>query len=80
MSNMGYCRFQNTLSDLQDCYDNMSEIERPSNDDIERLMGDEGLSREEALQRAMTTKKKSSEYGAFIRMVRLCHKIAEEYS
>jgi len=23
MSNMSYCRFQNTLSDLQDCYDNM---------------------------------------------------------
>ena len=23
MSNMGYCRFYNTLEDLQDCYDNM---------------------------------------------------------
>ena len=23
MGNMGYCRFQNTLSDLQDCFDHM---------------------------------------------------------
>lgn len=23
MSNMSYCRFQNTLTDLQDCYDNL---------------------------------------------------------
>lgn len=23
MANMSYCRFQNTLSDLQDCVDNM---------------------------------------------------------
>jgi len=25
MSNMGYCRFENTIEDLQDCYDNMEE-------------------------------------------------------
>ncbi len=25
VSNMSYCRFQNTLSDLRDCYDSMSE-------------------------------------------------------
>jgi hypothetical protein len=23
MANLSYCRFRNTLSDLQDCYDNM---------------------------------------------------------
>ena len=23
MGNMSYCRFQNTLQDLQDCYDNL---------------------------------------------------------
>ena len=23
MSNMSYCRFQNTLADLRDCYENM---------------------------------------------------------
>ena len=23
MANMSYCRFENTLSDLRDCYDNM---------------------------------------------------------
>lgn len=26
MSNMSYCRFQNTLSDLQDCYEALGEI------------------------------------------------------
>lgn len=25
MGNMSYCRFQNTLSDLQDCYDALAE-------------------------------------------------------
>ena len=25
MSNMSYCRFQNTLRDLRDCYENMDE-------------------------------------------------------
>lgn len=25
MANMSYCRFRNTLQDLQDCYDNMDE-------------------------------------------------------
>ncbi|MBU0777756.1 hypothetical protein KKF82_05820 [Patescibacteria group bacterium] len=25
MSNMGYCRFRNTLSDLQDCYEHIEE-------------------------------------------------------
>ena len=27
MSNMSYCRFYNTLGDLQDCRDNFDEIE-----------------------------------------------------
>lgn len=26
MSNMGYCRFRNTLEDLRDCWDNLYEI------------------------------------------------------
>ena len=25
MSNMGYCRFQNTLQDLDDCYDHLMD-------------------------------------------------------
>jgi len=25
MANMSYCRFENTLSDLKDCYDNITE-------------------------------------------------------
>ncbi len=33
MSNMGYCRFQNTLSALQDCYDNIEdELEKDSSE------------------------------------------------
>ena len=26
MPNMSYCRFENTLSDLQDCYDALGEM------------------------------------------------------
>ncbi len=25
MGNMSYCRFENTLGDLQDCYDNIDD-------------------------------------------------------
>ncbi len=25
MANMSYCRFENTLADLRDCYDNMDD-------------------------------------------------------
>ena len=27
MANMSYCRFRNTLPDLQDCYENMDEMD-----------------------------------------------------
>lgn len=27
MANMSYCRFQNTLSDLRDCYENWDDAE-----------------------------------------------------
>jgi len=27
MSNMGYCRFENTLNDLNDCYDHLDDNE-----------------------------------------------------
>lgn len=27
MSNMSYCRFENTVNDLKDCYDHMDEID-----------------------------------------------------
>ena len=37
MSNMGYCRYQNTFKDLQDCYEcddkDMSEIDHLSEDE-----------------------------------------------
>lgn len=39
MANMGYCRFENTLSDLQDCLDHMSD----------KLSGSEARARRELL-------------------------------
>jgi len=30
MGNMSYCRFENTLRDLQDCYDHMDEELSPN--------------------------------------------------
>ena len=27
MSNMSYCRFQNTLADLRDCYDHLDDTD-----------------------------------------------------
>lgn len=32
MSNMSYCRFRNTLSDLQDCEEALEEVGIPSDD------------------------------------------------
>jgi len=32
MGNMSYCRFRNTLKDLQDCYDNWEAPERSGAD------------------------------------------------
>jgi hypothetical protein len=29
MANMSYCRFKNTLADLEDCYDNIEEDTNP---------------------------------------------------
>jgi len=41
MSNMSYCRFQNTLGDLEDCYaamsDKLSPEEAEARDDLIRL-------------------------------------------
>lgn len=45
MSNMSYCRFQNTLSDLQDCYNEMSNYS----------------SREEFLESLSTDEKRAAE-------------------
>lgn len=41
--NMSYCRFQNTLRDLQDCANNI-------NDDIEDLSDEEKNAREDLIQ------------------------------
>ena len=37
MSNMSYCRFQNTLADLRDCKDNMLEGELSRSEHEARL-------------------------------------------
>jgi hypothetical protein len=33
MSNMSYCRFRNTLEDLQDCEENMGETDELSDEE-----------------------------------------------
>lgn len=33
MGNMSYCRFQNTVNDLQDCYDNMDDEDKLSEEE-----------------------------------------------
>lgn len=33
MANMSYCRFRNTLPDLQDCYDSMNDVDDMSEDE-----------------------------------------------
>lgn len=30
MSNMSYCRFENTLSDMHDCFDNLYDVDEMS--------------------------------------------------
>jgi len=42
MSNMSYCRFENTLGDLEDCYDSM--------DETDELQGREKSSRKEIIE------------------------------
>ena len=42
MGNMSYCRFQNTLQDLRDCYDHLdddlgSEEEKKARDSLSKL-------------------------------------------
>ena len=34
MTNMSYCRFENTLGDLKDCWDNINDIEDASEYEI----------------------------------------------
>ena len=41
MSNMSYCRFQNTLQDLQDCFGEIQENETNLTDFVKDLSHDE---------------------------------------
>ncbi len=36
MANMSYCRFQNTIEDLYDCYDNMDKSDLSEEEEIAR--------------------------------------------
>lgn len=51
MANMSYCRFQNTLPDLRDCYENM---------DADDLDEDEAKARERIIKLCVRI---ASEYG-----------------
>ena len=54
MSNMSYCRFQNTLPDLRDCYESWEEESSPEEEKAkarllklcEKIVADFGESRE----------------------------------
>ena len=35
MANMSYCRFQNTLGDLEDCFENIDDIQNMSDEEKE---------------------------------------------
>jgi hypothetical protein len=65
MSNMSYCRFQNTLEDLQDCYDNWTELDHKDDDDDD--ISD--LSRND-----------SREMRARERLLALCEDIVQDFS
>jgi hypothetical protein len=65
MSNMSYCRFENTLRDLRDCYHNMNDLpygsEQPEDDED----GQSVLSQDETEARTS--------------LIALCKRIVEEY-
>jgi hypothetical protein len=50
MSNMSYCRFQNTYQDLQDCVDNWNSLDKISEDEMKDV--DEIKARERIIELA----------------------------
>ena len=48
MANMAYCRFQNTLMDLQDCYEEMNEMS--DTDSLEDLSTEEKRAMEKMIK------------------------------
>jgi len=54
MSNMGYCRFQNTLADLRDCYDHI--------EDVEDLSEEEARARKRIVKLCLTIADESEDY------------------
>jgi hypothetical protein len=73
MSNMSYCRFQNTLSDLRDCYYNgLPSLSYDAPDELK-----ETDSRQDKEDRVGVLSK--DETDARDSLIRLCQKIVEEY-
>lgn len=66
MSNMSYCRYQNTLIDLQDCYYALQDEFPADPDDDEATDGPATISKDEAEARKA--------------LVELCIVIGEEFS
>lgn len=54
MSNMGYCRFQNTLGDLRDCYNHI--------EDVEDLSEEEAKARKRIVKLCLTIADESIDY------------------
>lgn len=65
MSNMSYCRFRNTLQDLQDCYDNITD----------NIFGVEFRSREHII--ALAKKIARFDAGDFIEACENCERCKE---
>lgn len=61
MPNMSYCKFENTLNDLRDCFNTMEEA-----------ILDDGMSTDEFEQSLTVTERYS-----FHRMVKLCERITK---
>jgi hypothetical protein len=61
MSNMSYCKFENTLDDLHDCFNTMEEA-----------ILDDGMSVDE-FEKSLSV----SERYSFHRMVKLCERITK---
>lgn len=54
MSNMSYCRFENTSGDLQDCIDSLENPEYPKDDLLENLSDRERTAADEMREQCET--------------------------
>lgn len=85
MSNMSYCRFHNTLMDLQDCRDALDEMGNSSYI-MKRVQQFRNSGTEEDLEEASRLRDQideyvlsSDEYRAARKLIELCREIADSY-